>query len=249
MRLTILQTSLHWENADANRNLLAEKLAPLHGATDLVVLPEMFTTGFSMNAAALAEPMDGPTVDWLQRQAAQLGAAVTGSFICRENGVCYNRLVWVFPDGRVQTYDKHHLFALAGEDRHYGAGARQLDVEWQGWNIRPLICYDLRFPEWARNHGAAYDVLIYVANWPARRAHHWRALLAARAIENQCYVAGVNIVGTDGAGLDYTGDSSLIDYAGNVLCQLSGQEGWFTGVLSYEALAAYRRQLPFLAGI
>lgn len=247
MRLTLLQTSLIWENADANRRQLAAKLASLTGQTDIVVLPEMFTTGFSMRSETLAESMDGAAVAWLRAQAAALGAAVTGSFICREDGRYYNRLVWAFPDGQIRTYDKKHLFGLAGEDKHYAPGAERLVLEWQGWRICPLICYDLRFPEWSRNYlPDPYDLLIYVANWPSRRAHHWRALLAARAIENQAYVAAVNIVGADGAGLEYSGDSTLLDFGGQELCRLSQQEGMFTGTLNLEALRAYRQQLPFL---
>lgn len=247
MRLTIVQTQLHWEQPEANRRMFADKLAPLAGQTDLVVLPEMFSTGFSMNSAALAEPMDGPTVEWMRETAGRLGAALTGSFICRDNDRYYNRLVWMFPDGRVETYDKLNLFGLAGEDQHFSAGDRPLLVEWLGWRICPRICYDLRFPECSRNHlPEPYDLLMYVANWPARRNSHWKSLLLARAIENQAYTVGVNIVGTDGAGLEYTGDSSLIDFYGNVLCQLSGQEGIFTGRLEREPLDRYRAQLPFL---
>lgn len=247
MRLSIIQSSLVWENPDANRRQFATKIAPLRGQTDLVVLPEMFTSGFSMNTEALAEEMTGPTVTWLREQAALLNSAVTGSFICRDGGACYNRLVWAYPDGRVASYDKRHLFGLAGETAYYTAGHTRLTVEWLGWRICPLVCYDLRFPVWSRNKATVdYDLLLYVANWPARRAHHWRGLLTARAIENQAYVAGVNIVGTDGAGLEYSGDSAVIDYAGLQLVQISGQEGIFTAKLSMDALEQYRQQLPFL---
>lgn len=254
MRLTIVQSSLHWENADANRQAFSQKLAPLSGSTDLVVLPEMFSTGFSMNAAALAEPMDGHTMSWLKATAKDLGAAITGSFICIENGQFFNRLVFMRPDGQFDFYDKKHLFSLAGEQVYFSPGKKRLTVEWQGWRICPLICYDLRFPAWSRNSTGSmmtgfqppYDLLIYVANWPSRRAHHWRALLAARAIENQAFVAGVNIVGTDGNGLEYTGDSAVVDFSGQPIAQISGQEGIFTAELSFEDLQHYRRQLPFL---
>ncbi len=273
MRLTILQTSLAWENPAANREMFFQKLVPLRGTTDLVLLPEMFTTGFSMNAAALAEPMDGPTLQWLARTAETLDAALAGSFICRENGHFYNRLVFMRPDGRFETYDKRHLFTLAGEHDHFTPGNQQLVVEWQGWRIRPLVCYDLRFPVWSRNMassvaplpaspekpratpplpvgegpgGGSYDLLLYVANWPSRRAHHWRSLLTARAIENQAYTAGVNIVGADGSGLEYVGDSAVIDFSGQSLAQISGQEGFHTAKLSLDDLRLYRRQLPFL---
>jgi omega-amidase len=247
MRLTLIQSSLHWEQPEANCRMFSEKLAPLAGLTDLVVLPEMFSTGFSMRSADLAETMDGPTVAWMAATARQLDAAVTGSLICRDDGRYYNRLVWMFPDGKVETYDKHNLFGLAGEDRHFSPGEGRLVVEWRGWRICPRICYDLRFPEWGRNHlPEPYDLLLYVANWPSRRSSHWRSLLQARAIENQAYTLGVNIVGADGAGLEYSGDSSLIDFYGNVLFHLSGQEGIFTAAIDREAQEHYRAQLPFL---
>ena len=173
MRITLVQSALHWENPEANRTMFAAKLAPLAGATDLVVLPEMFTTGFSMNAAKLAEDMQGPTLRWMREQAAGLGAALCGSFICSDAGKYYNRLVWMYPDGRMATYDKRHLFGLAGEHETYTAGAERLRVEWLGWRICPLICYDLRFPVWSRNRAEQpYDLLVYIANWPSRRAHH-----------------------------------------------------------------------------
>ena len=280
MRLSIVQTALHWENAPANRAAFAEKLAPLAGHTDLVVLPEMFTTGFSMNAGALAEPMDGPTVQWMRGQAERLGAAITGSFICRENDKFYNRLVFMRPDGQTDVYDKRHLFTLAHEQDTYTPGRERRIVEWLGWRVCPLVCYDLRFPVWSRNpnpspegegggdgvvnstsplpfrggagggvsgSGVPYDLLLYVANWPSRRSHHWRALLPARAIENQCYVAGVNVTGADGNGYEYTGDSAVIDFSGQLLCQISRQEGIFTTKLLMEDIHQFRRELPFLS--
>ena len=255
MRVTLVQTSLHWENPAANRAMLTQKLAALSGLTDLVVLPEMCTTGFTMNAAALAEPMDGPTVSWLRTMAQALGAAVTGSFICAEGGQFFNRLVWMYPDGRHERYDKRHLFGLAGENMTYTAGEKKLVVEWLGWRICPLVCYDLRFPVWCRNragkpnakNNSAYDLLIFVANWPERRSHHWRSLLTARAIENQAFTIGVNIVGRDGNGHDYLGDTTLLDFAGQPVFQISGQEGLFTAKLSLDNLQSYRQQLPFLA--
>jgi len=247
MRISIVQTKLHWEAPAANRAMFSEKLARLAGQTDLVVLPEMFSTGFSMNASMLAEPMNGPTVHWLSEQAALLGAAVTGSFICRENNRFYNRLVFMRPGGQSEYYDKRHLFTLAGEHEIFSPGQERLIATWNGWRICPLICYDLRFPAWSRQpKGQAYDLLLYVANWPARRGHHWRSLLPARAIENQCFVAGVNITGTDGAGLEYIGDSCIWDYSGQAICQLSIQPGVYTATLDLEPLREYRRQLAFL---
>lgn len=248
MRITLVQSSLIWQNADANRQQFSEKLETLRGSTDLVILPEMFSTGFSMEAKQLAEPMDGPTVAWLKSWAASLGAAITGSFICLENGRYFNRLVFVFPDGRIEHYDKRHLFVLAGEQEHYGSGNKKLRLEWQGFRIQPLICYDLRFPVWSRNEAKdPYDLLIYVANWPMRRSLHWRSLLAARAIENQAFVAGVNIFGTDGNGFEYSGDSSLFDFSGQQIFQISWKEGMFTTSISTAELVQYRQQLPFLA--
>ncbi len=259
MRVSLVQTALHWENPAANREMLSRTLAPLRGQTDLVILPEMFTTGFTMNAAALAEPMDGPTVEWLHNTAHHLGAAVTGSFICSSAkataSTYFNRLVWMYPDGSLEIYDKRHLFGLAGENLHYTAGKKRLVVEWLGWRICPLICYDLRFPIWSRNResganpdqNSVYDLLIFVANWPERRSHHWRSLLAGRAIENQAFTIGVNVIGRDGNGYEYAGDSALIDFAGQSIVQISRQEGVFTAKLSMEDLSNYRQQLPFLA--
>jgi predicted amidohydrolase len=254
MRLSIVQSSLVWENPAANREMFSEKLIALKGRTDLVVLPEMFSTGFSMNAATLAEPMDGPTVQWMKDMAGELGAAVIGSFICADSGRYYNRLVFMRPDGNYQIYDKRHLFSLAGEAEHFSPGRKRVTAEWMGWRICPLICYDLRFPAWSRNSPGSfaggleplYDLLIYVANWPARRAHHWSSLLIARAIENQAFVAGVNIAGTDGNGLEYSGDSALIDYSGQQIFGVSGREDIITTELSLEEMQHYRRQLPFL---
>ncbi|MDX2278768.1 MAG: amidohydrolase [Saprospiraceae bacterium] len=247
LAVTLVQTQLSWEQPVENKSQLAAKLAPLQGRTDLVVLPEMFTTGFSMRAAELGEPMDGPTVAWMQEQATQLDAALTGSFICIENGLFYNRLVWVQPGGVVHFYDKRHLFSLAAEHQTFTPGTERLTVEWKGWRICPLVCYDLRFPVWSRNHpDQPYDLLLYIANWPQTRSLHWRSLLQARAIENQAFVAGVNIVGTDGNQLVYGGDSAIIDFSGQHLCQISHCEGVFTTELSLEKLHTYRQQLPFL---
>lgn len=256
MRISIIQTALHWENPEANRSMLAHKMAPLKGKTDLVVLPEMFSTGFTMNTHPLAEPMDGPTMDWLRKTAAELDAAITGSFICKEGDRYYNRLVFMKPEGQYETYDKKHLFTLSKEQEHFVPGRKRINVEWRGWRICPLICYDLRFPAWSRNtvgtfvggHSPLYDVLIYVANWPSRRAHHWRSLLTARAIENQSFVVGVNIAGADGNGFEYTGDSAVIDYSGQTLVQIpEGKEEISTIQISLEHLHDYRKQLPFLS--
>lgn len=246
MNVTLVQTDLAWENKMANLEQLAEQFSRQSIDTDLVVLPEMFTTGFSMNPAPLAEEMDGPTLKWLSEQAAKLDAAITGSFIAEVDGLFYNRLIWMFPDGSYQHYDKRHLFTLAGEHQHYSAGADRLLIEWKGWKICPLICYDLRFPVWSRNN-EKYDLLLYVANWPERRRHHWQSLLVARAIENQAYTIGVNRVGKDGKDINYSGDSCLIDYAGETRVKLAYQETLLTVSLDKPSQDAYREKYAFLA--
>ncbi|KAA9356281.1 amidohydrolase [Larkinella humicola] len=244
LHLTLLQTSLHWENPTANRAMLEEKIFALPEKTDLIVLPEMFTTGFSMNAKALAEPMNLTTFRWLKQMAAQTDAVVTGSYIVQEQGQFYNRLIWMEPDGSFDVYDKRHLFRMAGEEQTYAGGTKRLVKSWRGWNICPLICYDLRFPVWSRNAGLEYDLLLYVANWPAARSTAWNALLQARAIENLAYVAGVNRVGEDGNGHAYAGDSSLIDPKGEVLFRQNQTEIVFQTTLSLDELSAYRERFP-----
>ena len=245
LRITTVQSILHWEDITANLSMFDEKLKGLEGTTDIIVLPEMFTTGFSMDARALAETMEGRTMQWLGQKAAQIGAVVTGSFIVQENGAFYNRLVWMQPDGGFKHYDKRHLFTLAKEDAAYQPGATKLIVEWKGWRVCPLICYDLRFPVWSRNT-EGYDLLIYVANWPDKRSYHWCQLLVGRAIENQSYVVGVNRTGSDEKGFDYSGGTSVIDYSGNVLYRVSNQEDVFTGILQYNELVSFRKKLAFL---
>ena len=244
LTLTLVQSELVWEHRKANLERFEERLQPLAGATDLVILPEMFSTGFTMNAAPLAETMQGRTLNWMQNLARQLAADIVGSAIIRENGQLYNRLLWVRPDGAHFTYDKKHLFRMSGEHKVYSAGRELLTVAINGWQVRPFICYDLRFPVWCRNRNLEYDLAIYVANWPAARADHWRSLLQARAIENQCYVVGVNRVGTDGNGLVYRGDSSVIDPRGEVRYHCEEREDVFNTTLAREALDAYREAFP-----
>ncbi len=246
LRITTVQSPLVWEDIEANLAMFSKKLDGLAGTTDLVVLPEMFTTGFSMDAPRLAEPMNGRTMAWLTEQARATGAVVTGSFIAKEDVRYFNRLVWMRPDGSFEQYDKRHLFSPAAEHETYTKGQKKLVTEWLGWKICPLICYDLRFPVWSRNV-EGYDLLLYIANWPDRRSHHWKSLLTARAIENQCYVVGVNRCGTDGVGFHYTGDTSVVDYGGKNLHQVTDVEDVFTIPLSMEMLQDYRRSLQFLA--
>ena len=243
LRVTLVQTEIAWQDPATNRRSLAAHFRGLIGHTDLIVLPEMFSTGFSMEAEQLAEPMDGPTIGWMREEAAALGVALTGSLIVRDEDRCYNRLVWVRPDGSVAHYDKRHLFRMASEHRHYGAGAERLVVEHKGWRICPLVCYDLRFPVWSRNRDD-YDVLLYVANWPQRRASAWSALLRARAIENACYVVGVNRIGRDGNGASYAGDSVALDFLGQPLSSEGGGDRVETAVLDLESLRAYRESFP-----
>ncbi len=245
LKVSLIQASLHWEDVSRNLSAFSKKMIDLKGQTDLIVLPEMFTTGFSMNAVSVAEDMNGKTMGWLKDQASQLDCAITGSFIAKENDLFYNRLIFMQPDGQYFQYDKRHLFTLAKEHHTYQAGKERLIVEWRGWKICPLVCYDLRFPVWSRNT-ADYDLLIYVANWPETRALHWKALLKARAIENQSFTIGVNRVGTDEKGFIYSGDTSLIDYYGTVLYRTTKSEDVFTTSLSKEELSTYRSKLDFL---
>ena len=246
MHLTLLQPNLFWHDPVANRAHLEEQIFTLPEPTDLIVLPEMFTTGFTMDARAVAEPMGLTTLRWMRQMAAQTNAVVTGSYVVREGAnTFFNRLVWMQPDGQFDTYDKRHLFRMAGEHEIYTSGNQRLIKEWRGWRICPLICYDLRFPVWSRNtQSSPYDLLLYVANWPAARQRAWNTLLQARAIENLSYVVGVNRVGTDGNRLDYAGESAVIDFTGNILCQADDTETVHQQVLLLEKLRAFRARFP-----
>ena len=247
LRVTLVQAELAWHDAAANRRMFERLLDPLAGQTDLVVLPEMFTTGFTMAPESAAEPAGGPSVEWMQTMAARLGAVVTGSIATRDGGSYFNRLTWMRPDGSSAAYDKRHLFRMAHEDEHYASGATQLITELDGWKIRPLVCYDLRFPVWSRNRiGTAegYDVLIYVANWPERRRYAWQTLLRARAIENLCYCIGVNRVGRDANDIHYKGDSAAIDFLGQSLSPATEHEFVATVTLERAPLAAFRSKFP-----
>lgn len=244
LRVTIVQTQLHWQDSEANRTMFSEKLAAAAPQTDLIVLPEMFTTGFSMEAAVLAEEADGPTLTWMQEEARKHQAVITGSVMLIEQEHFFNRLYWVRPDGSYATYDKRHLFRMAKEHHTYTAGKARLLVELNGWNICPLVCYDLRFPVWSRNVGSSYDLLLYVANWPQARSLAWRTLLQARAIENIAFVIGVNRVGTDGNNHPYSGDSAIIHPKGHHLLETSHVEGIHTITLSKQELTDFREAFP-----
>ncbi|MCY7351205.1 MAG: amidohydrolase [Cytophagaceae bacterium] len=244
MTITLIQTPLYSENPEANRAMLEEKISQIGQATDLIVLPEMFTTGFTMNPERMAEPMGLTTFRWMKQQAAQTGAVVTGSYVVKEGGNFFNRLLWMQPDGNFETYDKRHLFRMSGEHHHYAAGTRRLVKSWKGWRICPLICYDLRFPVWSRNTGPAFDLLLYVANWPAARSHAWNTLLQARAIENLCYVVGVNRVGTDGKGYAYAGESCVVDFRGERSGYQQNLEVIHTESLKKTDLSTFRENFP-----
>jgi len=243
LRVTLVQGNLHWEDPGDNRARFAMKLKDLRGTTDLVVLPEMFTTGFTMRSRELAEGMDGRTVQWMREQAAALDAALYGSAIISEGAHCHNRGLFVTPDGAVTCYDKRHLFRFAGETEHYTPGTERVVVAWRGWRILLQICFDLRFPVFARNRGD-YDAILYVANWPEVRRYPWSQLLIARAIENQCYVVGVNRVGQDGNGHLYSGDSAMVDPRGTVRGMEPSCEGLLNVRFDRLALDDFRAKFP-----
>ena len=243
LRVTLVQSSLEWHDAAANRKHFEQLLADVAGTTDLIVLPEMFTTGFTMEAAVVAEPPGGPSTAWMQTIATRTGAVVTGSLVTRDGDDYFNRLVWMSPDGTCRTYDKRHLFRMGREHQHYSAGTTQLNVTLKGWKLRPLVCYDLRFPVWSRNRigtPEGYDVLVYVANWPERRRYPWSTLLRARAIENLSYCIGVNRVGKDATGVTYTGDSAAIDFLGQPLTEPCESACVMTVSLDHAALQGFR---------
>ena len=245
MKIALIQAPLLWENPTQNRNYFEDKINSIRETIDLIVLPEMFTSGFTMNPKAVAETLQGETVLWLQALAKAKNAAITGSLVIEENGNFYNRLVFVFPSGAIKTYDKKHLFTLAGEDKAYTSGTQKMLIEYQEFKICPLICYDLRFPVFARNT-EEYDVLIYVANWTKPRINAWDALLKARAIENMCYTIGVNRIGEDPNKHDYPGHSQVIDELGNYLIAPQEIEGVFITTLNKNTLEANRQKFGFL---
>lgn len=245
LKITGVQSNLKWQDKDHNLKHLRELLDQQSPETDVIVLPEMFSTAFSMDSASLAEPMDGPGVTWMQQLAYSYDCAICGSLIIKEDGQYYNRFIWVEPSGVLHTYDKHHLFSLLEEDHHYTAGKSHTIFEYKGWRIQPFICYDLRFPAWCRNVHEA-DLQIFVANWPERRSGHWSLLLQARAIENQCYVAGVNRIGLDKNEVNHTGDSAIYNAYGETLVSYRSEEKVFTVSLSAEHLQKCREKFPFL---
>ena len=255
LTITTIQSHLIWEDKAANLRMLEQKIVGIEEKTEIVVLPEMFNTGFSMRPEALAETMDGESVEWMKRVSRKNGIVLTGSIMIEEEGNYYNRLIWMLPNGQYGHYDKRHLFAFGEEDKHYSPGNKRLIASVKGWKINLLVCYDLRFPVWARQvplsfgRGVGgeveYEVLIYVANWPERRSHAWKTLLCARAIENQCYVVGVNRVGNDGKNVYHSGNSLVIDPLGQVLYHMADEEDVNTITLQKELLEEVRSKFPF----
>lgn len=244
LAVCLIQTELYWEDVTANLSSLEEKIAAIDQPVDVIVLPEMFNTGFTMDTR-LAEPMNLTTTKWMKHIALQTNALIIGSFAVKENGSFFNRLMCVQPDGSFLHSDKRHLFRMGEEHQNYTPGNTRLQVNWKGWNISPLVCYDLRFPVWSRNVAPdPYDLLIYVANWPARRAHAWRTLLKARAIENLSYVIGVNRIGEDANGVAHQGDSAVLDFLGEPLFDLGNKATEKIVNLSKPELQKYRQSFP-----
>ncbi len=267
LTISLIQSNLHWENKEANLNQFEEKIRSLKGKTEMVLLPEMFTTGFSMRPEHLAEKMSGDSIDWMTRMARENRIVLSGSLIIEEDQRYYNRLIWMLPVGQFGFYDKHHLFGYAGENLHYTPGNKRLLTSVKGWKVHFQICYDLRFPVWSRQQSRLspmerkrrvsnfdalgmpadpeYDILVYVANWPERRNLAWKTLLRARAIENQSYVIGVNRTGTDGKGIYYSGDSMVIDPMGEILYEKAHEEDIYTFTLQKDHLTEIRGKFPF----
>lgn len=249
LSITTIQTNLIWEDKAANLYALEQKINSIQNPTEIVVLPEMFSTGFSMQPSLFAETMEGETLNWMKKVSIQNKIILTGSIIIEEEGKYYNRLIWMLPNGECGYYDKRHLFAFGQEDKFYNAGNKRLIAQVKGFKINLQVCYDLRFPVWARQQnksgGMEYDVLIYIANWPEKRSHAWKTLLCARAIENQCYVVGVNRVGTDGNNIYHSGNSLVIDPLGQVLYHMPDDEDVNTVTISKDYLNEVREKFPF----
>jgi omega-amidase len=251
LNIAIIQSNLIWENKEKNLQQFSQKIIAINEPVDLIVLPEMFTTGFSMRPELLAESMSGATVEWMKEMADKKKCVITGSFIAEEDGNYFNRLVWMKPDGTYNKYDKRHLFSMGEENNYYSSGTERIIVELKGWKICPLICYDLRFPAWSRNklnnQQPDFDVLIYIANWPERRSHPWKTLLLSRAIENQCYVVGLNRVGDDSNGIYHSGDSAIINAKGEMVSKIKPHEELTeTVALNYSELQEFRKTFPVL---
>jgi omega-amidase len=250
LTITLIQTNLHWEDKKANLDMLSKKIEGIKEKTEVIILPEMFNTGFSMRPELLAEDMNGETLQWMIATATEKKVILTGSVMIKDGSKYFNRLIWMLPNGEYGIYDKRHLFAYGNEHTHFNAGNKRLIASVKGWKINLQVCYDLRFPVWARQSGVGvepeYDLLVYVASWPEQRIHAWKSLLIARAIENQCYVVGVNRVGDDGNGIHHNGESMVIDPLGEILYCKKDEEDIFTYTLQKERLAEIRNRFPFL---
>lgn len=246
IKITICQAYLFWENVEKNLQNLSLKLSSLKEKTDLIILPEMFNTGFTTNVEKCAERMDGNTMKWMYHTSRTFNCVVAGTLIIEENGNYYNRFVWMSPDGNFVHYDKRHLFGMAKEDAVFTAGGSRIVLKLKGWKVCPMICYDLRFPVWSRNQTEGYDLLVYTANWPDKRSAHWRTLIPARAIENQAFVIGVNRVGYDGNEVYYSGGSMCITPLGDVVYYKPEDEDIYTFTLNPKDLHEARQQFPFL---
>ena len=259
LKITPIQSELHWENVDLNLEMFSTKIEAISDKTDIIILPEMFNTGFSMKSDELSEGMNGKTVSWMTTEAKKSAAVIVGSLIIKEENKFYNRLIWAQPDGEIKTYDKRHLFRMANEHNHFSSGEERIIIEYKGWKICPLVCYDLRFPVWSRNSSfchsepvegqknlqPVYDILIYIANWPAARKAPWSKLLEARAIENQCYVVGVNRVGEDGKGFSYSGNSAIINPKGEPIFTTPENENCTESInISLKELNVFRKVFP-----
>jgi omega-amidase len=249
LRVTIIQTHLFWEAVDENLAHFDSKLKAVKEPTDIIVLPEMFTTAFTMNPKVFAEEHGGKGLQWMLQKATDKNCVIVGSISVKADQKFYNRLYWAMPDGTYLYYDKRHLFQMGKEDVYYTSGTKKLIVDYKGWKICPLVCYDLRFPVWSRNtKDSIYDVLIYVANWPAVRSYPWKQLLIARAIENQTYVVGVNRVGDDGNDIAHSGDSCIINPRGELVTKINaGEDVSETVVLDYRYLEEFRKVFPVLS--
>lgn len=250
LKTTLIQSDIYWQDVNANLAMLEEKIWQIEEHTDIIILPEMFNTGFSMEAKSLAEPMNYKTFRWMNQMARQKDAAIVGSYIVKESINYYNRLYWVAPDGGFSFYDKSHLFRMGDEHQTFAQGKKRMTCNFREWKIMPLICYDLRFPLWSRNRydqtkdTFEYDLLIYVANWPKPRTAVWDTLLRARSLENQCYTIGVNRIGTDGEGIEYDGKSAVYDFKGRALNDLTDQPAIQTTTLDLEELQSFRKKFP-----
>lgn len=250
LTVATIQSDIFWENKEQNLKMFEEKVSSISEQTEVIILPEMFSTGFIQDPAELAENMDGTTLQWMKNIAYKRKSILTGSIIIKENGHYFNRLIWMLPNGQFGFYDKRHLFSYGNEHLHFTPGDKRLIASVKGWKINLQICYDLRFPVWARqqinNNKPEYDVLINIANWPERRCNAWKTLLQARSIENQCYVIGVNRIGVDGNHIPYNGNTSVIDPLGNILYQKDKDEDIFSITLKKENLEQIRDKYPFL---